>query len=106
MSYSIVRWSSETCTSVYAPGYSALSPPTQTTPRCVLQLPLSLSHTGLVLNHSRVYRQLVATAVSQRPLHRQNEPEEVHPNGHVPFGAFGTASWAPCDGTQYEPLVK
>jgi hypothetical protein len=44
--------------------------------------------------------------VSQRPLRRQNEPDEVHPKGHVPFGGFGTASWAPWLGTQYEPLVK
>jgi hypothetical protein len=38
------------------------------------------------------------------PLRRQYEPDDVHPHGHVPLGGFGTASCAPCDGTQYDPL--
>jgi hypothetical protein len=38
------------------------------------------------------------------PERRQNEPDDVHPNGHVPPGGFATASCAPCDGTQYDPL--
>jgi hypothetical protein len=40
--------------------------------------------------------------VSERPLRKQKEPEEVHPHGHVPLGGFGTASWAPRLGTQNE----
>jgi hypothetical protein len=39
------------------------------------------------------------------PLRKQNEPDDVHPKGHVPFGGFGTASCAPCDGMQYDPDV-
>ena len=37
------------------------------------------------------------------PLRRQYEPDAVQPNGHVPFSGFGTASCAPCDGTQNDP---
>jgi hypothetical protein len=38
------------------------------------------------------------------PERKQYEPELVQPHGHVPFSGFGTASCAPCDGTQYDPL--
>jgi hypothetical protein len=56
----------------------------------VLRLLLSLAHIVLVSE--------------LRPW--QNEPEEVHPNGHVPLDGFGTASWAPALGTQNDPEVK
>jgi len=37
------------------------------------------------------------------PLRRQKEPLEVQPHRQEPFNGLGIASWAPCDGTQYEP---
>jgi hypothetical protein len=48
----------------------------------------------------------ISAIIFQRPLplRRQNEPDEVQPHGHVPLLGFGTASCAPCDGTQYDPL--
>jgi hypothetical protein len=59
----------------------------------VLQLPLSLSHIVLVSELKAVsIVSWLATAVIQRPFRRQNEPEEVHPHGHVPLGGFATAS--------------
>ena len=66
---------------------------------------LELATFGLGISAKSIVSWL-ATAVSQRPLRKQNDPLEVHPHGHVPFGGFGTASWAPWLGTQYEPLVQ
>jgi hypothetical protein len=48
----------------------------------------------------------LATTVKSAPAPQAERPEEVHLNGHAPLGGFGAASWAPWDGTQYEPLVK
>lgn len=52
----------------------------------------------LLLLHLMFYRVV--------PGRRQYEPDAIHPHGQVPFGGLGIASWAPCMGTQNEPLVK
>jgi hypothetical protein len=37
------------------------------------------------------------------PVRKQNEPDDVHPHGHVPFGGLAMASCACAAGTQNEP---
>jgi hypothetical protein len=37
------------------------------------------------------------------PERRQNDPDDVHPNGQVPFGGLAIASCAPAAGTQNDP---
>jgi hypothetical protein len=40
------------------------------------------------------------------PDRKQKLPDDNQPNGHVRFGGFVTASWAPALGVQNEPLAR